>query len=182
MTDTELLGLLRERDEKALEELQQQYGRYCYAIAAKLLQNGEEAEEIVNDVLLKSWQSIPPADPDNLRLYLAKLTRNAALNRLEWNSAQKRRAIQVQLDELEFCIPDSLSALEPEQQALKQVLNGFLRELKGEYRQMFVRRYWYGDSVQELSQRFGCSHSRVTGILFRVRKELKKRLEKEDLL
>lgn len=181
MQDPELLEGLERRDENALAALQTRYRAYCAYIAAKILGCEQSAQEVCNDVWLQVWRSIPPARPDDLRLYIGKAARNTALKYLERENAQKRSGVFVQLDELAQCIPDKLSAVEPEDLALKEALERFLRSLPQEQRRVFVRRYWYGDTVRELAERFDCAPTRITGILFRTRKQLKKYLEKEDI-
>lgn len=181
MTDMELVERLARRDELALELLQQKYGTYCQSIAMRLLSNQQEADEVVNDAWLQVWERIPTAKPSNLKLYLAKTVRNTALHCIEFRSAQKRSGIHVQLDELAECIPDRLVGCDVETIVLRDALSGFLRGLKPEYRQMFVNRYWYGDTVQDLAREFHCSRNRVGVILHRCRKQLKKYLEKEDI-
>lgn len=179
MTDENIVTRLQQRQEDAVQALQQRYGLYCMAIARRILGNEADAQEVVNDVLMQAWQSIPDTKPDNLRLYLAKLTRNAALRHIEFQNAQKRSGVAVQLDELAQILPDRLSDLEPDTQILKELIQQFLRTLPAERRNIFLRRYWFGDSVEELADRFGCSQSRITTILFRLRKQLKNHLEKE---
>lgn len=175
MTEEKIIGLLLAREPEALEELQRQYGRYCAAIAAGILADPADVEEVVGDVWMQVWLSIPPNQPTHLRLYVGRIARNLALNRLDYLRADKRAALPV----------DELAAVEPdkamERQVLRDALERFLGGLKPEYRQMFLRRYWYGDSIEELARRFGCSQVRVTGILFRLRRQLRDFLKKEDV-
>lgn len=174
MTETKIIELLHRRDPAALEELQKQYGRYCAAIAAGILTDPSDVEEVVGDVWMQVWSSIPPNRPEHLRLYVGRIARNLALNRLEYRSAGKRAA---PLEELTAVTPDR----NLERQALKDALEKFLRSQKPEHRQLFLRRYWYGDSIAELADRFGCTKATATGILFRLRRKLREYLEKEDL-
>lgn len=181
MTEVQLMELLEARDPAALAELQGQYSRYCAAIAGSILADPSETEQILNDVWMQVWSSIPPARPEHLRLYVGRVARNLALNRQDYLRAKKRAQDPVSLEELTTAVPDPDIRLDPDRQALKDALERFLRGLKPEHRQMFLRRYWYGDSVEEIARRFGCSQSRVNGILFRLRKRLKEFLKKEDL-
>lgn len=167
--------LLHDRDSAALEALQSEYSRYCAAIAGGILADDGDVEEVVADVWMQVWTSIPPNDPDHLRLYVGRIARNLALNRLEYRNAGKRAALP--MEELEAVTPDR--ALE--RQVLRDALEAFLRAQKPQHRQIFLRRYWYGDSIEELAARFGCSRTKVTGILFRLRRRLKDHLEKEEL-
>ena len=174
MTESTIMKQLLARDPAAVAALQTQYSRYCAAIARGLLSDEADVEEVVADVWMQVWSSIPPNEPEHLRLYVGRIARNLALNRLEYHSAGKRAA---PLQELAAVTPDR----NLEQQALKDALEHFLRQQKAEHRQMFLRRYWYGDSIEELSARFGCSKAKTTSILFRLRRKLRETLEKEDL-
>ena len=175
MTESTIIELLLARDPGALTALQTEYARYCAAIAGGLLSDPADVEEVVADVWMQVWTSIPPNDPDHLRLYVGRIARNLALNRLEYHSAGKRAALPV--EELESATPDRSL----ERQVLRDALEAFLRQQKEAHRQMFLRRYWYGDSIEELTARFGCTKARATGILFRLRRKLRETLEKEDL-
>ena len=174
MTESTIIELLLARDPGALTALQTEYARYCAAIAGGLLSDPADVEEVVADVWMQVWTSIPPNQTEHLRLYVGRIARNLALNRLEYHSAGKRAA---PLEELAVLTPDR----NLERQALKDALERFLRQQKPEHRQMFLRRYWYGDSIEELTARFGCTKARATGILFRLRRKLRETLEKEDL-
>ncbi|MBQ9907540.1 MAG: hypothetical protein IJM46_12320 [Oscillospiraceae bacterium] len=66
LSDTELLGLFRQRDQAALAGTQQKYGRLCRSIARNILGSSEDAEECMNDTLLKLWETIPPEQPRSL--------------------------------------------------------------------------------------------------------------------
>ncbi len=175
MTEDRIKKLLLDRDTKALEALQGEYSRYCAAIAGGILADEGDVEEVVADVWMQVWTSIPPNDPEHLRLYVGRVARNLALNRLEYRNAGKRAALP--LEELETVTPDRTL----ERQVIRDALEDFLRAQKPQHRQIFLRRYWYGDSIEELAARFGCSRTKVTGILFRLRRRLKDHLEKEEL-
>ena len=174
MTEAEIKKSLLARNPDALETLRQEYERYCAAIVRGILSDRLDVEEVISDVWMQVWTSIPPNQPEHLRLYVGRIARNLALNRLEYHSAGKRAA---PLEELTGLTPDR----NLERQALKDALERFLRQQKPEHRQMFLRRYWYGDSIGELAVRFGCTKARATGILFRLRRKLREYLEKEDL-
>ena len=175
MTESTIIELLQRRDPGALTALQGEYARYCAAIARGLLSDENDVEEVVADVWMQVWTSIPPNEPEHLRLYVGRIARNLALNRLEYRNAGKRAALP--MGELESVTPDC--ALE--RQALRTALEAFLRQQRPEHRQMFLRRYWYGDDVAQIAARYGCTKTKVTGILFRLRRKLKAHLEKEEL-
>ena len=173
----DIIELLERRSELGLELLKENYTSYCYTIIYRLLQDHEQTEEALNDVWLQIWNSIPPARPRQLRAYLAKTARNAALHYLRYNDAQKRSGATVLLDELAECIPDPNWGRDTND--LKELLRNFVSGLEHEERQIFLRRYWYGADIREIAKDRGCTENRITGILFRTRKKLKKYLEKE---
>lgn len=180
MEDNEILALLLARDEQGLKELEQKYGSRLKHLAVGILPE-EDAEECLNDTFLAVWNSIPPRQPEYLFAYTAKICRNLALNRVEWNQAAKRNAIVVELSaELEQCIPDTSATME--QQELGELISSFLKQLPLDKQQLFIRRYWYGESIKELAAAFGCRESKVKSILFRLRNQLWKELKKEGAI
>lgn len=181
MTDAEIIDGLFRRDDDVLAGLQEKYGPYCTAITENILGNREAAEEVCSDVWMRVWENIPPVRPDNLRVYVGRIARNAALHRLEWENAGKRSGIRVQLDELHECLPYRMSGVDVDRLALQEIMSRFIRDLSGEKRVIFIRRYWYGDSVEQIARMCGCKPVRITGILYRVRKQLRKILEKEEI-
>lgn len=180
MSDKEILELFLQKDENALAALEEQYKNYCTAIAEKILGDREDAEECWNDVLQKAWNAIPTAKPEKLRLYIGKIARNSAFTMLEAEKAKKRDGgIKLQLDELSECIPAPLFEHEADKIALRDFMNGFVKKLPDEQRRIFVRRYWFCEGVAEIAKSIGSTENRVSLILFRIRKRLKKELSKE---
>jgi len=184
MTDEEIIKLYFARDEQAIEESETRYGRYCYAIAYGILRDRSDAEEIVNDTYRKAWDSIPPVHPDPLKGFLGHVTRQLALNRLIYKTAEKRvTAYEGIIDELAECLSDGDEGRETcESVALTEVLNRFLRTLPDETRRIFIRRYWHMDSISELADRFSAGESKVKSILARTRKKLRIFLEEEGFM
>ncbi len=180
MEDEEILALLRSRDERGLYELENKYGKRLAVLAERILP-AQDAAECVNDTYLAVWESIPPKCPEFLFAYTAKICRNLAFNRVEWNHAAKRSAVFVELsDELGKCAPDVSEKVQ--QQELTRAIADFLREQEEEKRQIFIRRYWYGDSVKELAGAFGYRQGKIKSILFRLRKQLWSALKKEGMV
>ena len=177
----DILELLERRDERALEILRQSYGTYCHAIVIRLLEDEQEAEEAMNDLWMQIWNAIPPARPRHLKAYLAQTARNIAINRIQHKQTAKRSATTVLLDELADCIPDRSWEDKAHAGELREALNGFLRGLPEQDRKIFVRRYWFGETVPEIARSFRSSESRVTSLLHRLRKRLRKYLEQEGL-
>lgn len=180
LTDQEILALCWARDQRALAAMAEQYGPYCHTVAQNVLGNPHDAEECVNDAYLAVWNAIPRAQPQNLLAYLAKTTRNIALRGLEHDQAQKRDSrLHLLLDELAEVLPGEGSVEdEAAQGELVEAINTFLKEkaTRAE-RQLFLRRYFWGDSIRDLAQAFRYSESKVKSRLFRVRKRLRTYLE-----
>ena len=174
---SEIVALLEDRDERALLLLKNRYSEYCYTIIYGILRDHEETEESLNDLWFRVWDAVPPAKPRCLRAYLAKVSRNIALDRLKFQAAKKRGPSPLPLDEIAEILPSRCS--EMEQADLRDALNRFVKSLDTEAQRIFLRRYWYNETVEELTEAFHCSQSRITGILFRTRKKLRKFLKKE---
>lgn len=185
MEDEQIIALYFARSERAISKTAEKYGRYCHFIACNILCNDSDAEECVNDTYLQTWRSIPPKRPNRLQTFLGKITRNLALNRYEAQSAQKRGGGQVPLilDELGECIA-SASCTESivDELVIKDVLNSFLERLPAEARKIFVRRYWYMDTVKQIAAAYGLGESKVAVTLFRTRERLRDAFEKEGIV
>ena len=184
MDDERILDLYWARSKLAIYETANKYGHYCFAIANNILQNHEDAEECVNDTFLKAWEAIPPQRPSVLRVFLGKITRNLSLNAYRKQRAVKRGGDEIALlySELEDCIPSSRDVeREFESNLIIGAINSCLLSLDGESRMVFVRRYWYTDSIKAIASRFQMSESKVKMVLLRTRKKFKKFLEKEGI-
>lgn len=184
MKDNEIIALYWERKESAITATAEKYGSYCHTISYNILQDHSDAEECVNDTYLGAWKSMPPQRPDRLSVYLGKITRNLSINRFRQATAEKRGQGQVPLAlaELEDCIPTAGGTEEiVETMTLTEALNRFLYSQPKERRSIFIRRYWYLDSIRDIAVRFDMSESKTASLLFRMRKELKHHLEKEGI-
>ena len=177
----DILEMLERRDERALEILRQSYGTYCHSIVIRLLGDEQEADEALNDLWMQIWNAIPPARPRHLKAYLAQTARNIAINRIRHEKTAKRSGATVLLDELADCIPDRSWEDRAYAGELREALNGFLGKLPEEDRKIFVRRYWFGETVPEIARAFRSSESRIKSLLHRLRKRLRKYLEQEGL-
>lgn len=186
--DTEeqkIIDLYWNRSENAITETAVKYGRYCTSIAYGILKSREDAQECVSDAYLTAWNAIPPRRPADLGTYLGKITRNLSIDRLRTRNRDKRGGgeMPLALEELEEVVVGSDS---PENEAIRKELaasmNRFLRELTVQERYVFVRRYWYLDSLADIAKNTGFSGSKVASMLFRLRGRLKKQLIKEELL
>ena len=178
MEDTEILALLAQRDETAILELRRKYGGYCQTIAYHILSSFEDTEECLADTWLRVWNAIPPASPDSLKAFVGRITRNLAIDRFR----QKQRQGDTVMDEvLEELHAGSLGQPEEtaEADALRRSISAFLRRQPREKRQLFVLRYWYMESIAEISRRTGLRQDRIRTELYRMRKKLRTTLKEE---
>ncbi len=182
MNDSQIIALFWERNEDAIRETDRAYGRKLFCLSDKILHSAQDAEESVSDTYMKTWETIPPLSPVYFFAYLAKLCRNFSLARIQWQSAAKRSAEVVALTrEMEECIPDHSQERKLEGDEIGHLLNVFLESISLENRLIFLRRYWYADSIQEIAARYRISQSKVKTQLHRTRKKLQLFLEKEGI-
>lgn len=192
MESLKIIEMLLKRDEKAISELEIHYGNYCKTIAKNILSDDEDVKECLNDTLLNTWNSIPPNKPDNLLTYVGKIMRNNAINKLKYNTAEKRGSGEytVVLDEVSEIISSdnnagnkSYSPVENvvEKKELVRIINEFLSMLSRETRVIFVKRYWYFSSIKEIANEMGVTESKVKMTLKRTQEKLKDYLQKEGI-
>lgn len=183
MEDKTIIDLYWSRDERALTETEEKYGVYCRSIAWNVLHNRQDTEECVNDTWLRAWNVMPPQRPSILGAFLGKITRNQALKRYEAGKAQKRGGGQIPLvlHEFDGCISDG-PELQLEAAELSRALDRFVRTLPQKACCVFVRRYWFLDSVEDIARRYGMAVGTVKSSLHRSRKKLRHYLEQEGLL
>lgn len=183
MEDSEILRLFRQRHETALEETAQKYGKRLLAMSRDITGSSTDAEECLNDTYLRAWQSIPPETPGNLFAYLTSIIRRLSLDVLRSRHADKRSALVVELTrELGECLVDRAEETERiDGPAIREALRHFLESQSLETREIFVRRYFYMESLSAIAAEVGRSESAVTSVLSRARVQLKKQLEKEGV-
>lgn len=182
MEDIEIIELYWQRLETAIVETAEKYGRYCHCIALRILENVQDADECVNDTYLVAWNTIPPHRPQYLSTFLGKITRRIAIDKWRVKQAKRRGngEIVFALEELVDCIPDSKDVeREIENRELAGYINTFLKTLSVTERKVFVCRYWYLDSVADISKQFRFSQSKVKMMLHRIRKRMRTYLETE---
>ena len=156
LNDEEIVRLYYERSEDGIAQSEQKYGRLCRSVIRRILPDERDAEECLSDVWIRTWNSIPPEKPRVLGAFLARIARNLALDKLSYNGAGKRAsALTEAFEELDT--------------------------LDKENRVIFVRRYWYGESVSEIAAACGCSAEKVKSSLFRTRNRLREAMLKEDI-
>ena len=180
MTDSELIDLYLQRSEEALVATKRVYGSYCNAIASRIVGNIEDTEECVSDVLLRVWNAIPPEIPRNFKGWIGCITRNCAITMCRKREKEPERIGEAAL-ELSFALDGN-----PEQivdaKILGRAISEFLSAQKKEIRIAFLRRYWYGDSLEETAAYMGWSTAKTKTVLFRTREKLKNNLKQEDIM
>lgn len=184
MDDQEIIARFFARDEEGLTAARARYEPYCAAVARSLLNDPRDQEECLSDTWLRAWNAIPPQRPRSLGAFLAKITRNLAINRLRDGNAQRRGGGQVPLalEELGECVsPEGSPEEELDRQAAVEALDRFLDGLPPLQREIFLRRYWYLDSIEDIARRAGWSKSRVTTTLHRLRVRLRAHLIQEGI-
>ena len=182
MDDKKIIELFLARNEDAIKHTDDTYGRRLFHLADNIVRNDQDAEESVNDTYMKAWDTIPPRKPQYFFAYIAKICRHFALDKLDWNNAAKRKAEIVSLtQEMELCIPDARQEWTLSGKELGRILDLFLRTLTPENRVVFMRRYWYADSIGEIAVRYGIGESAVQMRLNRTRAKLCTYLEKEGI-
>ena len=182
MKDGEIIDLFLLRDESAIAATADKYGKKIAALSERIVGDRQTALECENDVYLKAWNSIPPLEPrENFFAFLAKIARNLSLDRVRLAAREKRNVAVAELsDEIESVIPaqgDVESAVDGKE--LSRVISDYLRGISAEKRNVFIRRYWYADSLSEIAERFSISEGKVKTTLYRTRAGLAEHLKKE---
>lgn len=182
MDDHKIVALYLRRDEDAILQTAEKFGSRLRSLAYGITNDRQTAEECENDTYIEAWNSIPPHEPASyLYAFLARITRHISLNCCRSRSRLKRNARICELStELEQCIPapDDVEC-RINDLAFGEAINGFLHTLSAEKRKLFLRRYWYLDSIADISKHFALSESKVKTTLFRCRGQLREYLEKE---
>ena len=184
MDDNKIIELYWQRNEDAIKETKTKYGRYCYSIAHNILHCREDAEECENDTYLEAWQSMPPERPSILQGFLGMISRRISLDKWRKNNAAKRGGGEVALsfDELEECIPSGKSIDdEIATESLAKLISAFLESLPELEGNVFLRRYFYFDSINDICRRYSFGQSKVKMMLKRTREKLLTKLAEEGI-
>ena len=184
MEDLEIIKLFCERSETALTESINKYGALCRKVSGNILNDYHDVEECVNDTMMTAWNEIPPKEPAFLGAFLAKISRNISVSMIRKKTASKRSSNEVNLciDELEECIPDSAGSNIQEVLEIRDLLDRFLESLNAKSRVIFMRRYWFTYSDEQIADELSVSIGTVKMSLNRTRKKLKKFLESEVMI
>jgi len=179
--DRSIIELFFARDEQAITQTAEKYGKLCHGIAKGVLGNDQDAEECVSDTYVGLWNAIPPERPEHLCAYICRITRNLSLKKLTSLSRAKRdRALTVSFAELEEILPDECCEGRREGEIAEHI-NAFLRTQSAQVRNVFIRKYFFFDSTKEIAKRYGFSQSKVKSMLYHTRQRLKEYLKKEGI-
>ena len=182
MDDQKIIDLYFDRNEQAITETNVKYGKLCHSIAYNILSNREDSEECVNDTYIGVWNAIPPTRPDNFMAFVCRIARNLSLKRLEFLKREKRSAdVILTLDELSAVLPDERYAPDVSDEDVGRLISQFLRTQKEDVRNVFIRKYYFFDSVKEIAERYSFTESKVKNMLFYTRNKLKDYLIKEGV-
>lgn len=186
MEDTQIVQMLWDREEEAIQELDRKYSQYCFKIAWNILNNHEDSEECVNDTWLRTWNYIPPRRPAFLAPFVGRITRGLAIDRLRKKYAAKRMdlhivAVEAETEKLNSLVVNTLDDKISEKE-FNEILNKFLRGLTESDRDIFLRRYWHIDSIKAIAKRHGKTEGSIKNSLYRNRKKLYKILKKEGVI
>ena len=179
MEDEKIIALYWDRDQNAIRETDRKYGGYCGAIIRRILGDGRDGEECLSDTWLGAWNAMPPQRPAVLPPFLGRIARNIALDRYSYNTAGKRGGFETVLEELGECVSSTPIEETVELHQLGEAISAYLDTVSAEARRMFLRRYWYCDSVADIAKRCGCTQGKVKSLLFRTRKGLRDYLIRE---
>ena len=180
--DHEIVDLFWKREESAILHSSVKYGKSLESTSFAIVRSREDAQECVQDTYLAAWNAMPDDRPNYLGAYLMKIVRNLSINLCRRQSAKKRDSgLTLIYDELSECIPDSSGGAfeQMESGALASVINAFLEDLDKEKRIVFVRRYFYSDSIKEISEKLYLSESKVKSMLMRMREKLAEAIRRE---
>lgn len=181
MEDERIIDLYFDRDEAAITETKAKYGRLCYSIAFNILGSHPDSEECENDTYLGLWNAIPPTRPLVFSAFLSKIARNLSLKRLEAMTRQKRKATLISIDELADLLPDESVSDGVTDEDIGRAISNFLLGESEEARRVFIRKYFFFDSLGAIARRYRFSESKVKSMLYHTRQRLKEYLKKEGI-
>ena len=183
MDDLKIVELYLSRSEEAIDETDLKYGKLCRYVAMNILRNKEDSEECINDTYFGAWNAIPPQKPSKFSAFISRITRNLALKKYEYISADKRNPeVLISLAELDECVSgqDYIEA-ELENKRIEKAISDFLWQQDIEKRTVFIRRYWYFESIDSICKRCGFSQSKALSMLYHTRQKLRHHLESEGI-
>lgn len=184
MEDEKIVDLFFARSDLAISELDTKYGKICHQLSYKILNNLHDAEECVNDAYLGTWNAIPPQRPHSLLAFVCVLVRRYSIMRYRANIAVKRNSsYDVAFDEIKECFAAPVNVEGTvEVKLLTRTIEDFLDTLTQENRVIFLRRYWFSDSYEQIAERTGLTVKNISVRLTRTRKQLREYLREKEVL
>ena len=180
--DSEIIALYFSRDQRAITETDTKYGTLCRTISLRIVGDSRDAEECVSDTYMKAWNTIPPQKPDSLGAFLGRIVRNISLDCFRRKSAQKRKGDCIPFEELSECLPERDRSGEfAMNEAVNESLNEFMASLPQEQRIYFMRRYYMGEPLNVIAERYGISANKLGVMMHRLRKKFKQKLIKDGV-
>lgn len=179
--DSQIIALYMARDERAISETDTKYGSYCRTISIRIVTDSRDAEECVSDTYMKTWNSIPPQQPESLGAFLGRIVRNISLDCYRRKHARKRQAESIPFEELSECLPDTRDGEDELGEAVAQSLNEFLGSLPEEQRIYFMRRYYMNEPLSLIAERYGISANKLGVMMHRLRKKFREKLIKDGV-
>lgn len=180
MEDKDIIALYWVRSEEAIQATAVKYGAYCRAIIRRVLGDGRDGEECLNDTWLGAWNAIPPQRPAHLPVFLGRIARNTALDRYSYNTAQRRYSgFETVLEELAECVGGTSVEEDFDLRRLGEAISAYLDTVSLSARRVFLRRYWHCDGIAEIAAATGFTQTKVRSLLHRTRKGLREYLIRE---
>jgi RNA polymerase sigma-70 factor (ECF subfamily) len=183
MDDEKIIEMLFSRAEESISVIDEKYGAACKKIAKDILGNEQDAEECVSDAYLGVWNTVPPERPKPFSTFLYRILRNLSLKKLTANKAKKRSAMFEELiTELEDYLPSTETVEKRmEQMELAKAIDEFLETLTSDNRKVFLRRYWFSESYEQIANDLCMSVGNVSMRLVRTREKMRKFLEERGI-
>ena len=182
MDDLMIIELYFARNEKAIQETDKKYGKLCFSVANNILSNIADSEECVNDTYLSVWNKIPPTRPKNFMAFICQIVRFLSMKKLDFNCALKRsQNMTVSYTELEDVLPSSHFSPDWEYTDIGKIISKFLWQEKEDSRNVFIRKYYFYDSISDIASRYSFTESKVKNMLYHSRIKLRKFLKKEGI-
>ncbi len=180
----QIIDLYFAREERAIAETDKKYCEYLHTVAYNILANEQDAEECLQDTYLRTWDAIPPERPSVFHAFLAKITRNLSLNRIE--KANRKRRVPTEacypMDEVQDFLPDPHDLASDLQAAtIRRILAEYLDGTTERRLYIFISRFFYSYTVSQIAGRLGCSTSTVNKELAEIKRELRACFEKEGI-
>lgn len=180
MEEGELIRRMKRGDPAALEALMDRDMAFACGVASTILRDApRDVEEVVSDSFLAVWDNAHKLVPGRVRGYLSTIVRNRAKNRLR----EIGRELPLEEDFLDLESSEEPGPAECLEQAERQALVAELLEaLSVQDRAIFLRHYYYGQTVAEIGTALAVNPSTVKVRLHRGRKKLKELLLKRGYL